>query len=352
MKVKLLPLAIGAAVALPGVAMAEMSFYGKANLAYGMADYDRGGVITPTDGDRWELTSYDSRFGVKGSEDISDNLSVIYQIEWKVDFDGSEGSDMGQRDRYVGFQGGFGTFKGGKFDTPLKKAQGKIDLFGDTTGDIKYVFVGENRVANILQYTTPDMGGFEVNFAWMPGEEFEDGTNDADNGPADSFSASVTFSTDNLYLALAQDLDVSSRAYSGVEWDGSDWSTDRTSSAPMDVTRLVGVFKMDAFQVGAMYQMAELSDATPVLDLEQDGFLVSAGFKIDAIKLKAQMGMTTITDNVTKADLDTDLTAIGADYSFSKQTNLYVHYTMFSAEMDGADDQTFDKFDLGLIHKF
>jgi len=40
MKVKLLPLAIGAAIAMPGVAMADVTVYGKMNLTLEMADYE------------------------------------------------------------------------------------------------------------------------------------------------------------------------------------------------------------------------------------------------------------------------------------------------------------------------
>ena len=348
MKVKLLPLAIGAAIAMPGVAMAETNFYGKINLAYGMSDVDP--AYGDPSADRWELTSYDSRFGVKGAEDINDSLKAIYQIEWGVDIDGGS-ADMSQRDRFVGLQGGFGTFKAGRFDTPLKKAQGKIDQFGDTTGDIKYVFAGENRVNNILQYSTPDMGGVQVNFAFMPGEEYDDGSGDARDGAADSFSVSLTFSQDNLYVALAHDSEVDSDLRFGI--DDTDYSI-VDDGALMDITRLVGVFNMDAFEFGAMYQTGEFSDANVDGDIEQDGFLVSGAFKIDAIKLKAQLGMTTISDNDANEEIDAELLALGADYKLSKQTNLYAHYTTlaFEGDWDASEEQTTDKLDFGIVHKF
>ena len=80
MKVKLLPLAIGAAIAMPGVAMADVTVYGKMNLTLEMADYEF--EDSSSDYDRWELNSNASRLGVKGSEDINDNLSAFYKAEY------------------------------------------------------------------------------------------------------------------------------------------------------------------------------------------------------------------------------------------------------------------------------
>ncbi|MDY6920453.1 MAG: porin [Pseudomonadota bacterium] len=350
MKVKLLPLAIGAAIAMPGVAMAAPTVYGKMNVAYGMADVDNGADSA----DKWELESYDSRVGVKGDEKISDSLTAFYQAEFKINVDDGGGSGtFDQRDIFVGFKGGFGAIKVGKFDTPFKKAQGKIDLFGDTTGDIKYVFSNEERVSNILQYSTPEMSGLQANLAIIPGEEFDDGTNDdPKDGPADAFSASLTYNMDNLYLALAHDSEVASEAYAAID---AGYDLVDTDTVPLDATRLVGVFKMDMFQFGAMYQMAETSDADQDGDAELNGYLLSGSMKLsDEVKLKAQWGASTIEDNDADEEADIELLAVGADYILSKQTNLYAHYTTWSSEFDfaGAEEQTYDKIDFGVIHKF
>ena len=48
-------------------------------------------------------------------------------------------------------------------DTPTKKAQGKIDLFNDTAGDIKNILWGENRSKKIIQWSSPKVNGFTLN---------------------------------------------------------------------------------------------------------------------------------------------------------------------------------------------
>ena len=360
MKVRLLPLAIGAAIAMPGIALADgPTVYGKMNVAFGMESldygYNAGYTTTDNSSDRWLLTSYDSRLGVKGSETISDSLSAIYVAEFGIDVD--DGTGLSQRNIYVGLKGGWGQLVAGKMDTPLKSSQGKIDQFGDTTGDIKHVFVGENRADNVVAYATPSISGFQATVAIIPGEQVDSGTN-AKNGPADATSVSVTYTMDGLYAAVAADSYTPCTAYTGVKADLSDLDKD---SYTCDTTRLVGVYTMDALQVGAMYQTA--TTRTSGVDFDQDGFLLSVGYKIDAIKLKAQYGATTLSDNISKVDNDATLIAVGADYILSKQTNLYVHYTSNTYKYDNAGavavfgatsakDQTRDVVDFGIVHNF
>ncbi len=357
MKMKLLPLAIGAAIAAPGVALAEgPTVYGKLNVSYEMVDVDYGyDLPEPNSGDTWELNSNSSRVGVKGDAAINDSLKAIYQIEWEAGAD--EGNTFTSRDRFVGLTGGFGTFQAGKFDSPLKKAQGKVDQFNDLAGDIKYLFAGEERLDNVLQYSSPVMSGLQVNFAFTPGEEYDnedDADGDERDGPADAFSTSITFAQDMIYAAFAYDSEVVTEAYFGLDDITEDFALVDTDSVPMDTMRLVGVFTLDALQLGAMYQMAETSDADQDDDLEQDGFLLSASYKISQVVLKGQLGATTLSNNDTDVDTDADQIAFGADYLLSKQTTLFAYYNMLSyeADFDGAEEQTKDNLGVGIVHNF
>lgn len=361
MKVRLLPLAISAAIAMPGVALAEgPTVYGKLNVSYEMVDSDFGYdsyvdenddiiPLDPSSADRYELLSNASRFGVKGDAAINDSLKAIYQIEWEVGAD--EGNTFTSRDRFVGLSGGFGTVQAGKFDSPLKKSQGKVDQFNDLAGDVKYLIVGEERVDNIVQYSTPGISGFQANLAFMPGEEYDLGQDDAKDGPADAFSASVTFATDMLYLALAQDLDVATEAYLGLDTDLELFDTD---SVPFDTTRLTGVLNLNALQLGAMFQTAKISDEDVYGDIDQDGVLLSAAFKLNQLVLKGQYGMSTLSDNDFDVDNDAEQIAFGVDYLLSKQTTVFAYLNMLSYELDVANsqEQTKDNIGVGLIHSF
>lgn len=361
MKVRLLPLAISAAIAMPGVALAEgPTVYGKLNVSYEMVDVDYAYdtaideddnefLVDPNSADRYELLSNASRIGVKGDAAINDSLKAIYQIEWELAAD--EGDTFRSRDRFVGLSGGFGTVQAGKFDSPLKKSQGKVDQFNDLAGDVKYLIVGDERVDNIIQYSTPGMSGFQANLAFMPGEEFDQGQDDPKDGPADAFSASVTFATDMLYVALAQDLDVVTEAYFGVD---SNFELFDTDSVPFDTTRLTGVLNLNALQLGAMFQTAKISDEDVYGDVDQDGVLLSAAFKLNQLVLKGQYGMSTLSDNDFDVDNDAEQIAFGVDYLLSKQTTVFAYLNMLSYELDvaNAEEQTKDNLGVGIVHNF
>lgn len=324
MNKKLLAIAVGAAVAFPAVALADgPTVYGKMNLT--LEQYDDGVAS------QFQLDSNDSRLGVKGGYDLDvGGLSAIYQAEFGINVDDGAGP-FSQRNIYAGLKGGFGTMMAGKFDTPLKKAQGKIDQFGDLDGDIKQILAGENRVNDIIQYSSPKLADMvTVNVALIPGEgAVVDG--EAQEGIADSTSISVVFESGNFYGAIARDSDI----VDGLEAD------DQGLSQTADITRLVAAMKMDAFEVGALYQIASESEG----DGEDTTMLVSGAFSIDRTKLKAQYGMTE--GDVSGEELT--LMSIGADYKLAKASKVFAYYTTVEADLGGQDD-TF--IALGLEHKF
>ena len=321
MKKALLPLLIASLV--PAAAFADVTVYGKANVSLQSAD--------ESDEKQTELVSNASRIGVKGSEVVNDDLKVIYQFEYQTEVDdgsGSNGQTFSQRNIYVGLQGSGGTLIGGKFDTPTKAAQEKIDLFNDLEGDINYLVSGETRASNIVQYTTPSAWGpFAVNIAAVAAETSDD---NVDDGVA---SGSITYTTPSLYLALAAEQNVT----------GQD----------VDITRLVARYTVGAFQLGGLYEQASF-DADGG-DEDADSWFVSAKYNIDdQWALKAQYG---------KGDYDTteegivvnstgESASIGVDHAMTKNATLYGFYTKESAEVESEEVQDDNWFGIGLDLKF
>ena len=270
--------------------------YGKVNVS--VVNSDSGSD------DTWKLNSNASRIGLKGSTQVSEGLTVFYKTEFQVDVDG-DGDVFKQRNIFAGVKGSFGSVLAGKNDTPTKLAQKKIDLFNDLEGDIKKTFAGENRMSNIIAYTTPKYGNFSATYAVMPSE--------GDNGSlSDATSYSVSYSKDDLYVAVASDSDVKGA----------------------DLLRVVSQYKVDAWQLGLMYQENDTTN--------ESGYFASAAYKSNNITYKAQYGSN---ENDTDGSDKTTL-SVGADFKLAKNTKSFVFFT------DNEDSSSTKTMGLGLEHKF
>ena len=383
MNKKLLAMAVGATIVLPGAAFADgPKVYGKINVSLesyepqigvldDLLDSDPGfDPVNDADDklvydnetqDRWQLDSNASRLGVKGDFDLDvAGLKAIYKLEYEVAVD--DGDDVfKQRNIYGGLEGGFGTVMAGKFDTPLKKAQGKIDQFGDLDADIKVLLRGETRADNIIQYSSPKLADMvTLNVAVMPAENDDlngglDNKDEGDNGIADKTSISAVFEQGGLYAAVAMDKNN----------DDKDLLIDEITGSPLDITRVVAAYKADAFELGALYQVAEEADkdetVVPASKAgEETSMVLSGAFKLDRWKFKAQYGVTEGSEsnalNPTLSDPEITLTAIGADYKLAKASKLYIY--MADLEVDYGDSS--DPFNteedstmgFGFEHKF
>ena len=313
MKKNILALAVAGLIAGGAHAADDKSdllkVYGKANVSFTNVDKDGSD-------DAWKLNSNASRIGVKGSMKLNDSgLKAFYKFEYETFIDDGEKNDdqtFSQRNIIVGLKGGFGQVWGGKHDTPTKLAQKKVDLFNDLDGDIKKVLKGENRVSNIINYTTPKMGDVTLSIATVLSE-------DAGDSLSESYSMLAKYDTKDVYVAFAFDENVSGR----------------------DTKRLVGQFNMGKFQLGTMWQNSQDS-AGGIID--EDSLHISGKLKIaNGYALKAQW-TSTDDDNT---GYEADMISLGFDKKLGKKTKLFSYYTM--KEINNSDE---DVLGFGMEHKF
>ncbi|HET8706619.1 MAG TPA: porin, partial [Pseudomonadales bacterium] len=202
MKRKLLSIAVAAAAVAPlSTFAAGPTVYGRLDLSTEYetreVDQDLTGGSKDFDSNRWLVRSNSSRIGVKGDSQLFGGLKGLYQAEFGLNADDTSETISG-RNTFAGLQGNFGTVLMGRKDTPLKEAQGTVDLFNDTIADIQYYFGGEVRAKNAIEYVSPVFSkAFQFNFMLSEQEEWDknaDGSNkkNAKNGPADSWSTSLT----------------------------------------------------------------------------------------------------------------------------------------------------------------
>ncbi|CCU70598.1 porin [Thalassolituus oleivorans] len=310
MKKLALSLAVAAA---PFIAQAETieiekpSFYGKLNVTQEFVQPENAGNYS-------QLNSNASRLGLKGKIALDHGLTGIYQVEYEVNADdGTEsksGNTLTQRNTFAGVKGEFGEVIVGMFDTPFKATQNKIDLFNDLRGDIKNVISNsENREANSVQYTSPNMGGAVVTVDHINSED-----EDTNNG----LSASVAYTLEDIYLAAAYDNEVEGET--------------------INAYRVVGQFTVDAIQLGALWESQDTDGES------KDGWLASAQLKMNStVALKAQFGFSDI-----KTEGGSTF-SLGADYKLAKTAKTFVYVTQ-----EDSDDESINATYIGggLEYKF
>ena len=271
----------------------EPTVYGKLWISVESQDTASGTEV--------DMVSNASRLGIKGSMDFGEGIEAIYQAEYEVDpvdgtADESKDRTFKQRNSFVGLKGSMGTIFLGKHDTATKKSQKKIDLFNDLAGDIKNILQGENRMSDLVGYTTPKINGFSATFNAIKGTE---GLGDDSIG--DSTSTSLSYDSENFYIALAFDSEL--KGY--------------------DSTRLTLQIPFNRSQLGIMFQDSEKLST----GVEEDGYVISFSQKVgDQGTLKFQQAESDM-----KLDSGKQF-SFGYDYKLSNKAKAFFFFTDLSGD--------------------
>ena len=271
----------------------EPTVYGKLWISVESQDTASGTEV--------DMVSNASRLGIKGSMDFGEGIEAIYQAEYEIDpvdgtADESKDRTFKQRNSFVGLKGSVGTIFLGKHDTATKKSQKKIDLFNDLAGDIKNILQGENRMSDLVGYTTPKINGFSATFNAIKGTE---GLGDDSIG--DSTSTSISYDSENFYIALAFDSEL--KGY--------------------DSTRLTLQIPFNRSQLGIMLQDSEKLSTGE----EEDGYVISFSQKVsDKGTLKFQQAESDM-----KLDSGKQF-SFGYDYKLSSKAKAFFFFTDLSGD--------------------
>ena len=135
MKKLLVTLVLAGTLSVPSVVFAEASWYGS--LRGGVAS--TGGVESYSDGG--------SRWGIKGSSEVSDGLTAVYRFEHKISTTDA-GQSGGGRLAYAGLSGGFGTLTLGQVWSASYNSVGAITDNSFAWGDAETSY----RHGNVVSY--------------------------------------------------------------------------------------------------------------------------------------------------------------------------------------------------------
>ena len=164
MKKKILALAIAGALACPQVAFAARDGDGMEYVSASEGFYGsiRTMFTTRPDGDAAngsKVTGDTSRLGVRGTLDVGHGLTGVYRYEWFINPDNNGANKS--RLHYVGLKGAFGEVQAGAlWGNGYNWVTSATDAATSGSGN----FAPRFRSNNSIQYTSPDLNGFQGSF--------------------------------------------------------------------------------------------------------------------------------------------------------------------------------------------
>lgn len=238
-------------------------------------------TTTPT---VYRVGTNSSRFGLRGTESLGGGLNAIFQIESSVN-PAQSGGTLAGRESFVGLQGGWGTFKVGRFLMPYDDIH---PIFGNvptlTTSILSTASLWaqgfqpkntggfDDRVGSSVRYDTPNMSGFTASVQYG-----QQGVNYANPG------ATITTPTVNNAKVFGVNALYNNGPISlGVGYEGNYGVRGRQAvvviSPTPTGTSLTGKQLNDyAFSVAGAYTFGSVKVAGVYERLKYDSALVSGG---------------------------------------------------------------------------
>lgn len=316
---KKLLLASAVAALSVSAAQAAPTVYGKAFVAadYVNAEFDGVNNSDDFDTDTVEINSYSSRIGLKGSEAVTANTDVVYQLEYGIRLDG-EDRTFKSRDTYLGVVNkDFGEIRAGRNQSTLDYInnvivnEGYWDNLGSSNLDSNQKLAGLNmsdssRINNSIIWKAPKYNNLPLNLALMYSSDAneDNGVSDDDDG----YGAALTFDQGTGFTA-------------GVAYD-------KDQNIKGDIIRGtatvdLGKYMTAPIKLGALYQVADFDYAR---DTEKEkGLVLSASMDLNNFARPANIyTQYNKTDNLNGFDdSDSDQIVVGGKYFF--KDNLIMH---------------------------
>lgn len=366
MNKKLLALAVASAFAAP-VAMAQgnVTIGGQMNFSL---DSLKGKNAAGNDlTSKTNVSSNSSNIYFKGTEDLGNGLSAIWQVQTYFSAGGTGNADIGPSgsgptagvapkdgvssgNTYVGLSSkSWGMVILGKHESPFKLLSRKVDLFNNQLGDSRnlvnsaggaYPSVGsavttnaaaitsagwDLRPNNVVAYGTPNFKGFKALVAYVTNV----GSSAAIDSPAaaagnlnavDAWSANATYENGPIFVGLGYEKHNLSKLSSAAAANHSDEKA----------WRLAAGYNFGDFKVVGLYQKESGLFVNSVNnDAKRTTWGLGGAYKLGANTLKLQYyraGDLSNSGLPDEGDTGANMWAVGVDHALSKRTTVYAAY--------------------------
>ncbi len=346
------------------VANAAPQIYGKAFLTAdyvnGKADYDNGqNVPKDFDTDSVQINSNFSRLGLKGSEAITANTDIIYQLEYGTQIDGDSGDTaFSNRDTYLGLKNEtYGEFRVGRNSSVFSYVYNPVvtRAYWDNLGKRTLNDDGGADALNMLDYTrqnssvlwiTPKYEGLGMVLQYAADENSND-KSDTGYGASLMFDKGTGFTAG---LAYSKDIEASGSLDildfgNGENNEGSlNYGGDAIRGAvTIDVDKYISL--ATPLTLGAVYQQVDYDFAGS--DKEK-GLIVSGKMALNNFARPTSVYLQyNKTDNLNGiGNNDSDQIVLGGEYKFKDNVIAHAYIGQNTADYTSPLDVTHSVADI------
>ena len=385
---------------------ADVQLYGIIDTGVGYSHVDVDEPALGEDYDSFEMKSGQasgSRWGIKGTEDLGNGLTVGFILEDGITTDdGAESGVMFNRESSLFLQGGFGKFAMGRIGS-INNGQsswakvGMLSAFGTSdwgghSAQLGSIFSLAGQWDNMIAYETPDFAGFKVFAQYGMGSNGDENESSSDryyaigatynNGPFAGYFAvdSINYQSadfgSNAFNKNGDNVDDSLTVTLGGSYDfevvkvylGAQYFDEVKLSSLGGVTNtLWGADKIPTGVADKTY------DTTYGAAMKMKGYAISLSGDAPLAGGKAMFGLgyvdseaaDSMTDLIAgtgyeNAELKRFVVSVGYDYPFSKRTDVYAVASYMQDQVDFENENGVSKewepsaygIYVGLRHRF
>lgn len=315
-----------AALAALGTASAQVTVYGKVDL--GVSSTTATGAVNQ--GLQVSSGNYEgSRFGVRGSHDLTGGLKIDGHYQFRIDAAGNDTTIQDTRVATLGLSGGFGSLTAGLNWTPYDSAWGfdQLEYNGFSAANQSWYrgahgdngTTGWGTAKKSIAYSTPDMNGFNATVMYANNG---DKTDTADSVPYVGLGANYAAGPLSLnfgYESIASTVHLTTAALAG----------EKTTAMVMGASYNLGVAT-----VGLGYQQANV-DAKGA-EWKDAGFSLSVSAPVSATTTVALGYATETTTTAGKSDGKSQGLGAHVIYNWTKQAAVYAGATQRTVTAAGS----------------
>lgn len=338
MKKHLIAAAVVSAFAAPAMAQ-NVSVYGVLDVGYNYTDTDVTGGNSALN----ENSLVTSRLGFRGSEDLGGGLKAEFQLEGKLQPTNGElgktsgetsGSNLFDRESWVGLAGNFGAVRVGRSDvTDVHNIDSKVSQLGN----LGLISTNSGDLAKTIRYSTPSFKGFSAQIGYAsPDSRTTSGT--AENTINSVSSVYLAYEAGPLGLYIGQD--------------------EKKISATLDQkqTTIGAKYDFGMASVGLVYGSRDNAAAssstaytTSATGKDLDMTVLSVAVPLsNGYKLHAAYESQDLDGSDAAADFSSVTLAVTK--SLSKRTSLYAAFISTDKDLNTENDSK--SYTVGVVHSF